>query len=277
MPSFTPYDLKVLEELATWGMPTYTWTHLQSILTRGTSKCTLAFEGVFALQTTVAVPFNKKTTNDNRAFFSNGGLTQATHLYPIVPKVTEQIPATSGEIAHGALPVHWNPIAETVIDSGFATNGYAFANATYDNSTLEDAPAAKTVYPTTFGNIGTFYGADGNPQQTLVALTGQFRSTARAIHAFGTFRAYPSGDWQVLSSTNTTDFSPPTFTSVNGTLDGTSTDIAVRVSDSAGVGRVLVQALKSDNSYAAIESARARLHPPIPRCGRERLRSSRAR
>ena len=122
--------------------------------------------------------FDKKTTNDNRAFFSNGGLTQATHPYPIVPKVTEQYPATSGQIAHGALPVHWNPINETVIDSGFATNGYAFANATYDNSTLEDAPAAKTVYPTTFGNIGTFYGPTGSPQQTLVALTGQFRSNS---------------------------------------------------------------------------------------------------
>jgi hypothetical protein len=258
MPSFTPYDLKVLQELATWGMPTYTLN-----APAGTSGSGGTFAGassgilnVSALQTTITSSFVKETTNDNRAFFSNNGLTQATHPYPIVPKVTEQIPPTSGQIAHGALPVHWNPINETVIGSGFATNGYAFANATYDNSTLEDAPAAQTVYPTTFGNIGTFYGADGNPQQTLVALTGQFRSNSTGDPAFGTFRAYPSGDWQVLSSANTTDLSPPTFTSVNGTLNGTSTDIAVRVSDGAGVGRVLVQALKSDNSYAAIDLTR---------------------
>jgi len=251
MPSFTPYDLKVLQELATWGMPTYTLNAPAGSSGSGGTFTTgsSGVPGVSALQTTVTSSFNKETTNDNRAFYSNGGLTQATHPYPIVPKATEQIPpSTSGEVAHGALPLRWAPVDETLINSGFATNGYAFANATYDNSTLEDAPAAKTVYPTTFGNIGTYYGADGSPHQTLVVLTGQFRSGS-GDPSFGRFRQYASGNWLVLSSPNTTDFTPPTFDDVRVTDLGNGTSqIAVHVADSNGVGRVLAQALRPAGS-----------------------------
>jgi len=263
MPSFTPYDLKILQELATWGMPMYGVpgpTGPATLLSTTSSSPTFTSEpsgisGVSGQKATITSDFDKQTTTETppRAFFSNDGQTQATHPYPIVPKATAEIPPTSGEVAHGALPLHWNPIQETVIDSGFATGGYAFANATYDSSALEDAPAAKVVYPTTFGNIGTFYGIDGAAHQTLIVLTGQFRSGSGAPQ-FGTFRAFPSGDWLVLSSSNTSEFLPPRFTSVKviQTSNTTST-IEVRVDDENGVGRVLAQVLKSDNSYTRVD------------------------
>lgn len=263
MPSFTPYDLKVLQEIATWGMPMYDVpdpTGPATLLSTASSAPTFTSEpsgipGVSGQKATVTSDFDKQTTTETppRAFFSNDGLTQATHPYPIVPKATAEIPPTSGEIAHGALPLDWDPIDEIVVDSVFAAGGYAFANATYDSSALEDAPAAKVVYPTTFGNIGTFYGIDGSAHQTLIVLTGQFRSGSGAPQ-FGTFRKFPSGDWLVLSSPDTSDFLPPRFTSVKviQTSNTTST-IEVRVDDENGVGRVLAQVLKSDNSYTRVD------------------------
>jgi len=265
MPSFTPYDLKILQELATWGMPMYgvpDQTGPATLLSMASLSPTWTPEdpgipGVSGQKATIApTSFVKETTTETpaRAFFSTDGLTQATHPYPIVPKETADIPPTAGEVAHGALPLHWNPIQETTIDSTFAAGGYAFANATYDSSALEDAPAAKVVYPTTFGNIGTFYGADGNAHQTLVVLTGQYRSNDTGPPQFGTFRKFPSGVWLVLSSQDTTDFLPPRFTSVNVIqTSSTTTTIEVRVDDENGVGRVLAQVLKNDNSYMAID------------------------
>ena len=269
MPSFTPYDLKVLQELATWGMPMYDVpdpTGPTTLLSAVSSSPTFTSEpsaipGVSEQTVTIAPldNFDKETTTETtpRAFFSHDGLAQATHPYPIVPKATADITPTSGEVAHGALPLHWDPILEVEIDSGFAPGGYAFANATYDGSALEDAPAAEVVYPTTFGNIGTFYGIDGTPHQTLVVLTGQFRSNDSVSPQFGTFRKFPSGDWLVLSSTDTADFLPPQFTSVDVIqTSSTTSTIEVRVADenpSGGVGRVLAQVLKSDNTYTAID------------------------
>lgn len=268
MPSFTPYDLKILQELATWGMPMYdvppstgpatslstasltpTWTPAPSGIPGGL---------VSGQKATITSDFDKQTTTETpaRAFFSNGGLTQATHPYPIVPKATADIPPTSGEVAHGALPLHWDPIQETTINSGFAAGGYAFANATYDSSAIEDAPAAEVVYPTTFGNVGTFYGIDGAAHQTLVVLTGQYRSNVTGPPQFGTFRKFPSGDWLVLSSTDTADFLPPQFMSVDVIqTSNTASTIEVRVADENpnSVGRVLAQVLKNDNSYTAID------------------------
>ena len=264
MPSFTPYDLKILQELATWGMPMYgvpQSTGPATLLSALASEPTFStvpdtgIAGVSGQVATVEPDTTQEITDETpaRVFFSNDGETQATHPYPIVPKVTADIPPTAGEVAHGALPLSWDPIAETTISSGVAAGGYAFANATYDSSVLEDAPAADTVYPTTFGNIGTFYGADGAANQTLVVLTGQFRS-GPTDPRFGTFREYPSGEWLVLSSPDTTDFLPPSFTSVDvvDQLDNTTT-IEVLVDDDAGVGRVLVQALGTGGAYTPIE------------------------
>jgi hypothetical protein len=272
MPSFTPYDLKVLQELATWGMPMYNVpAGPATLLSTLASEPTFATEpsGIGAVSgqlTTIVSTTEQESTSETpaRVFFSNDGVTQATHPYPIVPKATADIPAIGGEVAHGALPLDWDPIEETVIDAGVAAGGYAFANATYDSSELEDAPAADTVYPTTFGNIGTFYGADGAAHQTLVVLTGQFRS-GTADPRFGTFREYPSGDWLVLSSANTADFLPPTFTSVNVIQTSTATaTIEVRVDDENDVGRVLAQVLKSsDNSYTAIDLAQESGDPAL--------------
>ncbi|MGH2673436.1 MAG: choice-of-anchor L domain-containing protein, partial [Actinomycetota bacterium] len=264
MPSFTPYDLKILQELATWGMPMYDVpqstgpANLLSTLASEPTFTPVLDSGITGVSGQVATvePITTQEITDEtpaRVFFSNDGETQATHPYPIVPKVTAEIPPTGGEVAHGALPLSWDPIVETTINSGLAAGGYAFANATYDNSLLEDAPAADTVYPTTFGNIGTFYGADGAADQTLVVLTGQFRSGA-ADPRFGVFREYPSGDWLVLSSPDTTDFLPPSFTSVDviDHLDG-STTIEVLVDDENDVGRVLAQVLGTGGAYTAVE------------------------
>src|SRR5207249_3311245 len=67
MPSFTPYDLKVVQEIATWGMPMYKLNGGTPSGGFGNGTFTSVnpgIPGVTGLQTQVTSSFNQHTTND---------------------------------------------------------------------------------------------------------------------------------------------------------------------------------------------------------------------
>ena len=121
-------------------------------------------------------------TPDGRLYVTNAGLDQAVHPYPILPAAVLDVPAGSGLVAHGAVPLSWT-LATLEVTAANAPNGYAFANATVDNAAAEPAPPARTIFPTAFSTIGTTYALDGSARQSLVVIPAQFRSVPPATRA----------------------------------------------------------------------------------------------
>jgi hypothetical protein len=263
--AFSPYDIKVLEEAVMWGFPSYRLPSAGATAPPPSPVATpMATDPISGLDSTTvditSAGFHKTTVTDavtglQKAYYDNAGQVSDVHPYPIMPQAAVDLPAPSGEVAHGAVPLAWAQTTQA-IDSNFASGGYAFSNATIDSAALEPATAARTSYPSGFENIGTTYALDGTARQQLVVVPAQFRSNATGSPAFGSFRTYTDGLWLVTYSANTTDFTGPAFANLETVVDGTGTAISADVTDSAGVARVFAQALRADGTYWRVELQR---------------------
>jgi alpha-tubulin suppressor-like RCC1 family protein len=260
MASFTPYDLKAIEEIVTWGFPMY---RMPGAPTAGATPPSISppTDPISLLPSTtipVSPNFTKVTLSNGTAFYQADAGAQTTHGYPIVPKFVADIPpATGGLVAHGAAPISLATVG-TPFDEPIHN---AFGNATLDNSAREPAPASEVVYPTTLQSIGTFVGSDGSFRQQLVVTPGQFRPDADLTNdpGFGTIRRF-RGTWLVTyGPANTTDFTGPDIRLVEAIELGGNTAFAVDANDgsgvSLGVSRVFVQALMADGTYQRVELA----------------------
>ena len=258
MASFTPYDLKALQQVVTWGFPMYRMPGAPSASAQAAAVASVADttsqDPISSLESTtilVSPNFTKVTLSDGTAFYEADDGAQTTHGYPIVPKFVEDIPAgPSNMVAHGAAPIDLRTVG-ALIDEPIRN---AFANATLDSSEREPAPASEVVYPTTLQNIGTFIGADGSITQQLVVTPGQFRSDADLTNdpGIGTIRRF-RGTWLVTYSGEMGDFVGPQISLVEALEVGANTAFAVDATDGAGVSRVFVQALLADGTYSRVE------------------------
>jgi hypothetical protein len=140
-----PYDLKAVQEVALWGLPMYRMPGGAPAAAAASDAGAISVDPLSNLNSaTVNVhpTFQRVPTTGGRVYYTNGGLDQAVHPYPILPSAVADLPAGSGGlIAHGAVPLSWS-ISTVPINSGVpdAPNGYAFANATVDNAAAEPAP-----------------------------------------------------------------------------------------------------------------------------------------
>jgi alpha-tubulin suppressor-like RCC1 family protein len=256
MASFTPYDLKTLQQTVLWGLPMFRTPGSGggASVASVTSTGTIAPDPISGLESTqirFQPAFTKVTQPDGTAFYRADGGTQTTHGYPVVPKVTTPIPqGSSGLVAHGAAPLALQKAAgaDEVI-----TN--TFANATLDSGEREPAVSSEAVYPTVLQSIGTTVGIDGSFDQELVVVPAQFRSDSDLTNdpAIGTIRRFVDSTWLITYSTDTTDFDSPDIELVEVTQFAGNTAIVVDVNDTAGIGRVFAQALMADGTYRRVE------------------------
>ena len=279
--AYSPYDVKTIEQTILWGLPMYELPPApaplaaeaaapaqrtadapaaQAVLAPSPALPEDPISGLPSTTRTVSTAPTKVATRDGRAYFRGPQGTVALHGYPIVPRHTLDLPQEPGLIAHGSAPVSLALVQcptldlAGTIDAGFAPEGYAFANATLDNASLEPAPASQIVYPTTYQGIGTAFDLAGNPEQQLVIVPAQFR--AGPDPRFGSFRCL-TGTWLVTYSADTTDFVGPQIDSANAIQTGGDTAFFVEADDPDGVVRVFVQALRQNGTYVRTELVQA--------------------
>ncbi|HYG72042.1 MAG TPA: PxKF domain-containing protein, partial [Actinomycetota bacterium] len=221
--SISPYDLKVLQQTIMWGLPMYAMPGSSGGGGSGPTapNPTPLIGNVDATTVTVAPAFHQSSAPGGTSFFDIGGLTQATHPYPIVPKVVTDLPTDGQKLAKGAFLN-----AGTITEQSF-TNAYT--NATIDQSALEPATPFPTIYPTTYQSIGTSVDRNGNAAQTFVLVPGQFRSGTNALQPnVGTFRKLTTSTWTVTYGPSS-DVTGPTFVSIDGAPSATATTFTVEL------------------------------------------------
>ena len=249
-----PYDLKAVQEVALWGLPMYRLPGSPPATSQPTAG-PIAVDPLSQLPSaSVRVHPTLQTvpTPDGRLYVTNGGVDEAVHPYPILPAAVLDVPVGAGLVAHGAVPLSWT-ISTLAVTPSNAPNGYAFANATVDNAAAEPAPPSRTIFPTAFSTIGTTYGLDGAPHQSLVVTPAQFRSAPTGNPGFGQLREYTDANWLVTyAAASVTDFTGPQFGTISATEVGAHTVLVADVGDPAGVARVLVQVLRN-GQYSRVD------------------------
>ncbi len=269
MLAWSPYDLKVLEQITLWGFPTYSLPTVNATAPTSPAATPLVTDPATGLKSTT-IPVSIGTTlhrtvvtdpagGPARVYYDNAGLTTSTSRYPIMPQVLADLPpGTGGEVAHGALPltltVHDIAISPTDAD---APGGYAFAGARLAATSGGPAPTGSTVFPSAFANVGTSFAADGSARQQLTLTPAQFRSGS-GDPAFGMLRTFTDTTWLVTYS-KSTDFEGPRFGTLEVLDQGGHTALSAVVTDTNGVARVLAQVLRPgspDSVYQRVELLR---------------------
>ena len=244
VPTTSGYQLKVIDEANTFGLPMYrVGTGTIAPPAAPAPLVPDAVTGLNALQFNLSPTYTHVTASTG-GYYTAGGSAAYEDRRPIEPLVKLDV-TEPNLVAHGALITGLTSTEQPGVDA-------AFSRVVDDTSALAPELVGDATYPSKLQTISTFATPTGT-QQRLLLFGGQFRSGVLDALGTGTQRLFSSLSGVVLySPSSVTDFTAPTFGPVTSSSAVPSTvAFGVDVGDDNGAGAVKrVVALYRDASEA---------------------------
>ncbi len=220
------YDEKILAEMTLYGLPMQQVRTPNQPATPPPSSQT-EFNPTFTYTTNNVASGNYSTIKGQNEILVAGGR-------PVQPKTTIEL-NTGNNIAHGVLM-----LGGTWSDSAANFNP-VIGKLVNENVDYPDEPSYPFAqwFPSQIASVNRFVSFDGNLQQRLVIVPGQYRA---ANATSGTQRLYSSLNLKVLTTPEANvDFTAPQINEFNADWTPTGLRFRVRVGDESGqVGQVVV-------------------------------------
>ena len=209
--AYGPYDEKVVQEAAFYGLPMYRVAGNGTVPPAPVGVATAPDgHGVQSAGLVVAPEFTKHTSPAGGQFFSVNGEVQVMQYRPIGPRTSRDVtPANRSLVAHGVLVTDLSSTDQPIVP--------AISRPVVDRSAHEPAPAAGDVaFPASLHTLTAFNTPTGE-QQRAVFLPGQFFRHADWTGAGGVQRLFDRIGAEVKYSTST-DYTAPLLTNVTSEL-----------------------------------------------------------
>jgi hypothetical protein len=234
--AYSDYDHKAIMESTFYGLPFFGYgpdNGPPTPLPKLTTSPDPATGNIPASPVTFGPTFQTVATSNGSFLTADGQNPQVVEGMPIEPRVDRDVTATNPNlVAHGALITS----ASSIDSAGFAA---AFGRPVVDLAANEPAkPSVDAAFPSKLQNIGAYTAPDG-PRQRLAMIPGQFVGDG-GTPGVGLQRRFTNLGVTVLyAAVSVTDFTAPTFQSVNAAAAGGTVTFTADVSDANNIVRVL--------------------------------------
>ncbi len=256
----SPYDEKVVGEVAFYGLPMYRVAGVSpgSDLEPITPTVDPA-TGLYTSDVSIVPTFTEHVADSGRGrFWSADDGTQVTNQRPIQPKVTVDVTPTAGVpvIAAGA-------VIESATSVDIPGVDPVLARPVVDLGANEPEPfVVGSAFPSTLQTVNPWTDADGTARQQLVVVPGQFLATSAAS---GVQRRFDQVSARVYyrDPAASGDVEPPSITRVVGNVVGAAGEFEVQAADASGVARVVVLWTDADRpgTWTSVDLAPTRPAP----------------
>ncbi|MFN2642497.1 MAG: PxKF domain-containing protein [Actinomycetota bacterium] len=256
MGSYTPEDVKVVQQAVMWGFPMYKVPAAPGVVAAAavTPIASTAADPISGIATTtqfeLTPSFTTKNATGGRQYVSADDGTQNTAPYPIMPKVLTSFPAIAGK-----KPVFFAPLdVASFTDSAILQ---AFSHPVTDSSTDPTVPG-DVAYPAVLQNITTAVGLSGDTYKGVIIPAQYFPGPDSS--GPGTIRKLTDSRWMVWYADASVPVpAQPLVSSVDATQIGADTAIVVNAVNPTGLSAddvVRVYALvqrTGQNSFVHVE------------------------
>jgi hypothetical protein len=239
---FGYYDEKIMIESTLYGLPMYRYTTPITMQTQNQEPAVIEEQQVTRLGNGLTVnsisyqfpPLTAESTDDG-LYYTLGGLAQIDDSQPVQPKYTADLSFPTTE-AHGVVfkggvytdVTSFNPVVAQAINECISPAEPSF-----------DAPG---WYPALLHNMNSLERGD-----TLVTLLGQFNASNQ------TERTYDRLSFDIYYHTTSDDWTEPTISYVQSTLNAGTATITVRANDPSGIHAVVVAYTDGDGAWSSAE------------------------
>jgi hypothetical protein len=243
--AYGPYDEKVMQEAAFYGLPMWKIGDGNAPLPPAPAPIVPVdgnSDGVFSAPVSISSTFSQQFSKGGGSYFNaaatglnvTGTGLQVTQYRPIEPRVTVDVTPVEGVgQPHGVLI--------TDLESHDVATVPAVSRPVIDLTAAEPPPPAGDVsFPTSFDTLTTFNAPDGQRDQ-IVFMPGQFFRDASWANAGGVQRLFDDIDAEVQYSNSLDQFAPQ-LTDVEASLNAGQLTIDLTAYDESdgGVKRVVV-------------------------------------
>ncbi len=181
------------------------------------------------------------------SYYNAEGDAQATAGRAVQPRVVESIPSDTNGSAHGVLLT-----SSEFTDLTDFNPVIARPTNEWEQNTEEFQIGFRSFWPSELATI-TNLETEGELIQTLVVLPGQFRCTsAPNMTVTGIQRLYSDLTFELLRSTLDNDYEPAVVSSIDLSIDGTTTTVTVAASDLNGIARIVILQFDEDAGQTSV-------------------------
>ena len=247
--AYGPYDEKVVQQAAFYGLPMYRVAGTGTAPPAPTGLATAPdANGVQSAGLTVTPQFTKHSSPAGGQFFSVDGEVQLMQYRPIEPRTSRDVtPVDRSLVAHGILLTELSSTDQPIVP--------AVARPVVDLSANEPPPPAGDVaFPASLHTLTAFNTPSGE-QQRAVFLPGQFFRDSEWTGAGGLQRLFDRIGAEVKYSTSN-DFTAPYISNVVSELSGGVLTMRLTATDAV---RVLVLVKDESGQWRPVE-----LQPTAP-------------
>ena len=234
----SPYDEKVVSEVAFYGLPMYKLGNGTIPTTPGVATTPVAGTSLQSSSVTVTPNFGASPLSAGGGrgqYWSADDGVQTTNLQPVQPKVLRDVTATDPTlVARGAVIE-----SATSLDTA-GVDPFVFRPIVDLGANEPEPLVSGSAFPSALQAVNPYTGSGGARHDQLVLVPGQFISASNGA-SVGTQRTFSTLQTTVLYAPATsTDTTPPVVTSVVGGVSGANAAFTVQTSDPSGIARVAV-------------------------------------